>query len=86
MHKIDKPVWGGQQVDRESEDGPVKSRKTICETIARNASNTLPKAVIIILWDNKLEMVITNQVGDTREKLYRFLLQASLPWDKNDYV
>ena len=31
-------------------------------------------------------MVITKQVGDTREKLYRFLLQASLPWGKNDYV
>ena len=51
-------------------------------TVDRNACNHISKDDNKIPQDTKLERGISNQVGNTRDKLYSYLLQYRLTWDK----
>ena len=60
--------------------------KKIRETITRNASNTIYKAINKIQQDNQQEGGIHNQVGNNRDELYCNILQDRLSWDKGDVI
>ena len=60
--------------------------KKIRETITRNASNTIYKAINKIQQDNQQERGIPNQVGNNRDKLYCNIIQDRLSWDKGDVI
>ena len=65
------PVWRCEWVTRKSENGVVSSRRKFCEAITSNASDPISKITDKIPQENQQERVIPNQVGNTREKLYR---------------
>ena len=82
LPKINRPIWESEYVDREGKYTHVNLIRKNCEKIAHNVINLFPKDINQIPWENQQERSISNQVGDPRDKLYCYLLQARLPRKK----
>ena len=79
--KFDWPVWQRKQTNREGEDEYIKSRRTIYKTITCYARDTGSKTVNQRPQDNQRKRVISNNIGDPRDELYRNVIQDRLPQD-----
>ena len=59
-------------------------KRVFIETIARNASDTVSKITYKIPQENKREREISNDIGNSRDVLYRGILKAQLPPEEKD--
>ena len=58
--------------------------ETICETIAHNARNIVSRNPHKRPQENQQERGISNQVGNPSNEIYRGIIQAWIPQDKNN--
>ena len=78
----DFPVWRSEQITQENEDWFFSSKGKFCETISRGACNPISKNSSLNTTRQWTKKGVSNEVGNTFDKIYRDIIQDRISWDK----